>query len=157
MDKNKVSEYTDKFHGAVFRLAYSYVKNRADAEDISQEVFLKLYLSEKDFPSSEDAKAWLMRVTINSAKDMLKSMWRKRREELSEDTPYESKEDNALLDSIKRLDPKYSAVIHLFYYEGYSVKEIAKIFHTSQTVITTRLSRARKKLKTIIEDEEMNT
>ena len=147
----------DRFHGAVFRLAYSYVKNRADAEDISQEVFLKLYLSDKAFPTADDVKAWLMRVTINSAKDMLKSLWRKKREELSEDIPFENETDSLLLDSIRKLEPKYSAVIHLFYYEGYSAKEIAQICHTSQTAITTRLSRARKKLKALIEDEEKHT
>lgn len=154
LEKNKVSEYMNSFHGAVFRLAFSYVKNRADAEDISQEVFLKLYLSEKVFPSPDDAKAWLMRVTINLSKDMLKSRWRKKREELSEDIPFVSETENVLLDSIKKLEPKYSAVIHLFYYEGYSVKEIAEICRITPTAVTSRLSRARKKLKNLITDEQ---
>ena len=154
MDKNLISEYMNKFHGSVFRLAYSYVKNRADAEDISQETFLKLYLSEKDFPSDSDVKAWLMRVTINSAKDMLKSRWRKCREELSEDIPYKDEKESLLMDSLKKLEPKYSAVIHLFYYEGYSIKEIAEICHITQTTVTTRLSRGRKQLKSLLDNDK---
>lgn len=154
MDKNFIGEYMKKFHGSVFRLAFSYVKNRVDAEDISQEAFLKLYLSEKAFPSDSDVKAWLMRVTINLAKDMLKSKWRKNRGELSEDIPYKDEKESLLFDSLKKLEPKYSTVIHLFYYEGYSVKEIAEICHISLTSVTTRLSRARKQLKTLLEDDD---
>ncbi len=154
MDKNVISRYITDFHGAVFRLAYSYTRNRHDSEDISQEAFLRLYLSEKDFPTDGDVKAWLMRVTVNLCKDMLKSKWRRDREELSEDIPCESVEESLLADCVKRLEPKYSAVIHLFYYEGYSVKEIAEISRISATTVTTRLSRARKQLKKMLTENE---
>lgn len=154
LNKNLIGEYMNKFHGSVFRLAFSYVKNRVDAEDISQEAFLKLYLSNNLFPSENDVKAWLMRVTINLAKDMLKSRWRKNREELSEEIPYTDENESVLLESLKKLEPKYSTVIHLFYYEGYSVKEIAAICHIAQTTVTTRLSRARKQLKELLTSDE---
>ena len=156
VDKEKVGEYVSRFHGAVFRLAFSYVKNREDAEDISQEAFLRLYRSDKPFPSDNDVKAWLMRVTINLSKDLLRSAWFKGRAELDENIPCENNEEIALLEWIKKLRPEYSAVIHLFYYEGYSVKEIAKICRISETAVTTRLSRARKQLKEMLSNNERN-
>lgn len=153
MDSEKISEYMNLFHGAVFRLAYSYMKNREDAQDVAQEAFLRLYRSEKYFPTENDAKAWLMRVTVNLCKDMLKSGWYKGREELDENIPCETREEEALLDVVQRLEPKYAVAIHLFYYEGYSVKEIAKICRVTPTAVTTRLSRARKQLKELLTEE----
>ena len=153
MDSEKISVYMNLFHGAVFRLAYSYMKNREDAQDIAQEAFLRLYRSEKHFPTNDDVKAWLMRVTVNLCKDMLKSGWFKGRTELDEKIPCETREETALLDFVKRLEPKYAVVIHLFYYEGYSVKEIAKICRITSTTVTTRLSRARKQLKAMLTEE----
>lgn len=153
MDSEKISVYMNLFHGAVFRLAYSYMKNREDAQDIAQEAFLRLYRSEKHFPTNDDVKAWLMRVTVNLCKDMLKSGWFKGRTELDENIPCETREETALLDFVKRLEPKYAVVIHLFYYEGYSVKEIAKICRVTSTTVTTRLSRARKQLKAMLTEE----
>ena len=79
MDKDKVSRYVELFHVAVFRLSYSYVRNRQDAEDIAQETFMKLYRSDKQFPSDNDVKAWLMRVAINLSKYLLRSAWIKGR------------------------------------------------------------------------------
>lgn len=115
---------------------------------------MRLLRFKKSFPAEEDAKAWLMRVTINLSKDLLKSRWRKGREELSEAYPCQTKEEYAVQECISRLDPMYRGIIHLFYYEGYSVKEIASICCISQTAVTTRLSRARKQLKAMLTDEE---
>ncbi len=156
MDNDKVSRYVELFHSSVFRLAYSYVKNREDAEDIAQETFMRLYRSEKVFATDNDVKAWIMRVAINLSKDLLKSAWLKGRGELSEDIPCENEKESILLDFVKQLKPEHSVVIHLFYYEGYSVKEIAKICRISTTSVTTRLSRARKQLKRMLSTDERN-
>lgn len=156
MDKDKVSRYVELFHVAVFRLSYSYVRNRQDAEDIAQETFMKLYRSDKQFPSDNDVKAWLMRVAINLSKDLLRSAWFKGRSELDDNIPCENAEETALLECVKKLKPGYSVVIHLYYYEGYSVREIAKICRISETTVTTRLSRARKQLKEMLSSEERN-
>ena len=75
MDESRLSFYIHKFHGTVYRLAYSYLKNPDDAEDVVQETFLRLYLSNTEFETDENIKAWLIRVAINLSKDMLKSSW----------------------------------------------------------------------------------
>lgn len=153
MDENRLRKYIKMYHSAVFRAAYSYVRNHEDAEDITQETFLRLYSGNTVFDTDENVKAWLIRVGINLSKDMLKSSWNKKRVELSEDIPCETEKESIMLSCIHKLKPEYRAVILLFYYEGYSVKEIGGIMNTSATVITTRLSRARKKLKTMLQKE----
>lgn len=150
MNENDLTVYIQKYHSTIFRLSFGYVKNREDAEDIVQEAFLKLYSSKIKFESDENVKAWLIRVTINLSKDLLKSHWFKRRAELSSDIPTYVREEYSLSDYLKKLKPEYSAVLFLFYYEGYSTKEIAKIYKTSVSVITTRLARARKHLKNLL-------
>ncbi len=150
MNESRLGYYIEKYHGTVFRAAYSYVKNREDAEDIVQEAFLKLYNSDIEFMADENAKAWLIRVSINLAKDMLRSSWIKGRTELDRDIPYENRQESILLDCIHMLKPEYCSVILLFYYEGYSAKEIAEILRISPTLVTTRLSRARKQLKAML-------
>ena len=150
MNEDKVRYYIEKYHSTVFRVAYSYVKKQEDAEDIVQETFLKLYSSEITFNTDENAKAWLIRVSINLAKDMLKSSWFKGKTELDRDIPYENKDEGIIFDCIHKLKPEYCSVILLYYYEGYSAKEIAQILKVSHSLITTRLSRARKQLKTML-------
>ncbi len=150
MDESKLSGYIHKYHGTIFRIAYGYMKNTHDSEDIVQEAFLRLYCSEAEFETDENVKAWLIRVTINLCKDALKSIWLKGRTELNINIPVKSEKESILLDIINKLKPDYRGVILLFYYEGYSVKEIAEICSISTTAATTRLSRARKKLKEML-------
>lgn len=140
----------------VFRLAYSYLKNREDAEDISQETFIKLYQSNELFDTAENVKAWLIRVTINLSKNFLKNFWRRGRVELEKNIPYDSKSEGALLEFVTKLKPKYSVVIHLFYYEGYSVNDIAKLCNISSTAVRTRLNRARNQLKAMLLEEGLD-
>lgn len=150
MNEAGLSEYIKKYHGTIYRVAYSYVRNKEDAEDIVQETFLRLYCSETEFETDENVKAWLIRVSINLARDMLKSSWLKGRTELDRDIPYESRNESEALDCIHCLKPEFCSVILLFYYEGYSVKEIAQLQQISQSLVTTRLSRARKQLKKLL-------
>lgn len=154
MDEKGLNLYIEKYHGTVYRLAYSYLKNSHDAEEIVQEVFLKLYMSDGCFERDDNVKAWLIRVSINLCKDRVKSFWFKYRSELDMDISTESEEENSLLEIINRLKPEYRAIILLFYYEDYSVKEIAKMLGISPTAVTTRLSRARKKLKNLLLKED---
>ncbi len=150
MTENELSVYIKSFRGMVFRLAYSYLKNRQDAEDISQEAFLKLFLSDEYFETAENVKAWLIRVTINLSKNLLKTSWRRRRAELDKEIPYESEMECAISEYICKLKPDYSIVIHLFYYEGYSIKEISEICRISSSAVRTRLTRARNQLKKLL-------
>ncbi|MBQ8780109.1 MAG: RNA polymerase sigma factor [Oscillospiraceae bacterium] len=150
MDSDKLNSYIKKYHSTVFRAAYGYVKSHEDAEDIVQETFFRLYIAEKEFLSDENVKAWLIRVSINLAKDMLKSSRMRQRTELAEDIPCHINYKDELIEIIGRLKAEYCVVLLLFYYEEYSVKEIAEITQCSQTLVTTRLSRARKQLKKIL-------
>ena len=153
MSGEELERYIGLFHGTVYRLAFSYLKNHADAEDITQESFLRLYKFDGGFVSDENCKAWLIRVTINLSKNLIRSGWFTKRAELDENISCESKEDTELLESVLSLPPKYRVIIHLYYYEGYSVKEIADITGATVTAVTTRLARAREKLKVLLQKE----
>ncbi len=153
MSSDNLEKYIELFHGTVYRLALSYTKNSADAEDITQEAFLRLYKYSGEFAADENCKAWLIRVTVNLSKNLLKSCWFTRRAELDENIPCKSKEDRGVFDCVMSLPPKYRVVIHLYYYEGYSVREIADMLGASQSSITTRLARGRQKLKDILQKE----
>ncbi len=154
MTEAQLEEYIKVHRGTVYRLAYSVVKNGEDADDITQETFVKLYRSKEVFGSSENVKAWLIRVTINLAKDTLRSSWYRHRADLDDNIPVESKEEGWLLDCVKQLKPEDSAVIYLFYYEGYSVNEIAQLRKTTSSAVRTRLTRARKQLKEMLTSDE---
>ena len=128
----------------VYRLAVSYTRSIADAEDVCQTVFLKLMEQRNIQPGRE--KAWLMQVTANECRSLLRSHWWKRTEPLDEKIPEPSREDG-LLREVMALEPKYRAVVCLYYYEGYSVEEIGKLLKTNPSTVSTRLARGRSKLK----------
>ena len=154
MNADTLSDYVRKYHLSMYRLAYSYVRNREDAEDIVQDAFVKLYCCEIAFETEQNTKAWLIRVTINLCKDMLKSSSRRLRGELVTDIPASPPEVSDIAEQIALLKPEYSCIIYLYYYEGYSVKEIAKMCRMTVSAVTTRLSRARKQLKEMLSEEE---
>ncbi len=146
----------------VYRLAYSLVRTRADADDIYQEVFLRYMQKDPIFESVEHEKAWFLRVTINCSKNFWKSPWLQRRvamdmedmdETVSKNTELmygEGEETSILIDIVKQLSRKYRVVIHLFYYEELSVEEIAKITKAKASTVRTRLTRARRQLKNLL-------
>ena len=154
LDGEDLTRYIGLYHGTVYRLAYSYVKNTADAEDITQETFLKLYKFRGAFQADENCKAWLIRVTINLSKNLLRSGWFTKRTELTEDIPCEDKQDRSLIEYVMALPEKYRVAIHLYYYEGYSVKEIADITGATASSVTTRLMRGRERLKEMLLKED---
>src|SRR5690554_157328 len=101
----------------VFRLAITYLKNVQNAEDVTQDVFIKLYQYDKYFQSKEHEKAWLIRVTINASKDVLKSAWMKKTVPIVGDIVFKEKEESDLYYAIHKLKPKHRTSIHLYYYE----------------------------------------
>ena len=155
MDQEFV-EIFQKYKNDIFRLAFSYTNHWADSEDITQKVFLKLY---QNFSSigKDFQKQWLVKVTINECKNLFLSSWRRKvfsLTEKEENLASEVTSDNELLSLVFRLPKKYRIVIFLYYYEGYRVKEIAKILKKSETSIQTQLQRARQKLKQMLEEGE---
>ena len=135
----------------LFRVAYQYTRNRSEAEDVTQDVFVAM-LKKMPFKSEEHLKAWLIRVAINKSINYLKSS-RKKVLSLDENIDVEAKHSET--DEIEELQelPEFDrSVIYLYYYEGYSIKEIAKITGKSANSINIRLFRAREKLKTLLEE-----
>jgi RNA polymerase sigma-70 factor (ECF subfamily) len=159
MTHEQLSADVKTFRGSIYRLAFGCTGNRFDADDVTQEAFLKLYEYKKDFNDEEHKKAFLIRVTINLCKNLKKSTWHKNRSELDEDMPSShgyNESERVLREYVMRLKPGYRAVIYLFYYEGYSAAEVGRILKISETAVTTRLDRARGQLKTLlINDEEV--
>lgn len=149
-------EFTEKvntYKNMIFRLALTYLKNIQEAEDVTQDVFIKLFKCDKKFKTAEDERAWLIRVTINASKDVLKSAWLKRTVPIVEDIPFEHEEHGELFYAVHQLESKYRSVIHLYYYEDYSIRDISKVLRIKETTVQTRLYRARKQLKDILNKE----
>ena len=137
----------EKYSSTVSKTAFSYLKNVTDSEDITQEVFLTLMEHEGEFENDEHLKAWLIRVTINKCKNYLKSSWFKSRNPILGDIAYLPKEESEVLSAVLSLKVRYRIPIHLYYYEGYSIKEISNILEIPESTVGTRLARARKILK----------
>lgn len=132
----------------LFRIAIVHLGNKADAEEALQEVFMKLLYQAPDFRDGEHERAWLIRVTTNQCRSMMRSVWRRRVVRLAELEPYAAGEsDLYLLESVLQLPAKYKAVIHLHYYEGYQVKEMADILGIRESAVKMRLKRGRELLK----------
>lgn len=140
-----VSSYQDM----VYRIALHCFGQPQDAEDAVQEVFLRLYIRKELFESEEHLRHWLIRVTVNVCRDVLKNPWRKRRVPLSSipEPMFERQEQLELYQEVLSLPEKYRVVLVLFYYEELSTKDIAEILNLRQSAVTTRLSRARGLLK----------
>ena len=140
----------------LYRLAYARTGSRADAEDVTQTVLLKLYQQGDRFESEEHRKHWLLRVAVNESKKLLRSPWRRRTGPLEEagepvfDTPQQSE----LYQHVMGLPPKYRAAVYLYYYEDCSVQEIAAAMGANPSTVQTWLMRARGKLKLILQEAE---
>ena len=140
---------------AVYRLAYVRTGSRADAEDVMQEVFLRLIRAKPVFSSQEHAKAWLLRVTSNCVSDLFRLPWRRREEPLEEETAVsEIPEAGGVIEAVLSLPARYRIPIHLYYYEGYTVAEIAGITGKSEGTIKSRLFRARGLLRDKLNEKE---
>lgn len=143
----KIQKSVLKYSDSIIRVAFTYVKNIADAEDIAQDTFLAYLNKNPVFESDEHEKAWLIRVTINKCKNLLKTSWFKKSRPLLEDLSYLPKEESDILYLVLELDKKYRLPIHLYYYEGYSINEIAEILGAKPSTVGTWLDRGRKVLK----------
>jgi len=152
LNKDEYIEYlVEKYADTVYRLAISRTRDRDSSEDIFQEVFLRLSKNIPDFESEEHEKAWIIRVTINCTKNLLNSKWNRCVDILETELAEDNIEIQEVYYDVLRLPQKYRTVIHLFYYENLSIKQISKILNTKETTIKTWLSRGRQKLKNILE------
>lgn len=140
------------YGNSMLRASYALLENRDDAEDAVQEAFVKLMEKKPDFNDGEHLKAWLLRVTINISKNMLKASWRKNKS-VTQEIPYAENESDEMIFCVMKLEENYRTVIHLYYYEGYSIKEIAEILKLPSATVGTRLNRGRAKLRKMLEGD----
>lgn len=153
--KISATEAFKRYSDMVYRLAVARVKNKYDADDILQEVFLRFIKCKEKVNNEEHTKALLIRITINCSKSMLSSSWFKKTSPLDENLSVSDPSFDTL-DAVVRLPQKYRTVIHLHYYMGYSVDEIAKILKTKPSTVKSQLHRARQKLKIALKGDEVN-
>lgn len=144
----------NKYSDMVYRLAFARVKNKYDADDILQEIFLRFIKQKAKLNNEEHTKALLIRITLNCTKSMFTSAVFKKTQPLDENLSLQMPERDTL-EAVLRLPLKYRTVIHLHYYCGYSVDEIAKILKSKPSTVKSQLHRARLKLKTELEGVEI--
>ena len=148
------AELARAYAPAIYRLAYARTGSRADAEDIMQEVFVRLLRAGPDFADREHARAWLLRVAANCANDWFRAPWRRREGPLSESLPAPEHESGGVVEAVLALPAKYRTVVHLYYYEELSVAEIAKITGKSESAVKSRLFRARAMLREALKEDD---
>ena len=149
-------EIYHKYKNTLYRIAFTYVKNQPDAEDILQEVFTARLYKAPVFQSEEHEKRWLIRVTVNYSKNYLKSFWHKNigyMEDARTEIPWE--EDSSkreLLEEVLSLPDKCKAAMYLHYYEGYTCKETGQILGCTESAVKMRLKKGRELLKNSLSD-----
>lgn len=146
----------DKYCNTVYRLAFSRTQNKYDAEDILQSVFLHLCRCDAVFNDDEHIKAWLLKVTVNTSKNLLSSAFRRLSQPMTDQFLAEDNPSFEVYDVVRTLPEKYRTVVHLFYYEGYTCAEIARILGTKEATVKTRLKRSRERLSTLLKGENFD-
>ena len=156
MDEFQAKRLVNLYADTILRISYQYLKQTCDAEDICQTVFLKYITANMTFDSAEHEKAWIIRTTINACKDHLKSAFFRRTSPLEDAAAVAAPAvpDSWLLDAMKTLPEKYRISLYLYYYEEYSLREIASLMSVSESAVGQYLTRARRKLRSIITEEE---
>lgn len=148
----EILEIYDRHADTVYRVCFAYMKNAPEAEDMTQETFLRLISHDKPFENRRHEKAWLIVTASNLCKDALKKWWRY--SENIDDYPNLAQESpetgNEVLDAILALPPDYKDAVYMYYYEGYTTVEIARHLNCPESTVRSRLSRARKQLQTML-------
>ena len=152
-------QFTDlvkKYIDAVFRVAFGCLKNRDDADDITQNVFLKLYRQQKPFASEDHIRYWLIRVTVNECKSLLRAPWRRTEsfEDYAKTLSFQTTAHSELFYAVMELPKKYRLPIYLHYYEGYSTAELAAILGVPKGTVCTNLKRGRDLLRNQLQEAD---
>lgn len=156
-NNEKFNQSYDKYANMLYRIAYLHTGNAQESEDIMQDVFIKLLYNAPSFKNETHEKAWLIRVTTNKCKDYLKSSRHSNmslNEEIISDKCYEDDKALDIQSKIIKLNDKYKTVVYLFYYEDYSIRQIASCLRITESTVKMRLKRAREILKKELKDYE---
>lgn len=151
----EITRIYNKYVDMVYKICFMMFKNVPEAEDATQNVFIKLINHISEFGSDEHIKAWLIVAAKNECKNMLKYWYRSKRADIDSlpESTYENENNDDTLEKVLSLDKKYRLPIYLYYYEGYSTSEISKILNTKHSTLRTHLSVGRKKLKLMLEED----
>lgn len=149
-------DIVEKYASMVYKLAFARTKNKSDADDIFQEVFLIYVRKNPTFESEEHEKAWFIRVTINCTKDLWAYNKKRNYEELDENTPTSEHEEEFLYEYLEKLPEEYRTIIHLFYYEDIPTSKISEILKKKESTVRMALTRARRLLKDLLKGDETN-
>lgn len=150
-------EFYDRQVKRVYRLAMVLMGNISDAEDVTQTVFLKAWEKKPDFRDADHEIAWILTTTRNQCKDIHKSFYRRKRADL-ENAPepqvtLETQMDSEIWEALQSLAEKYRMVLYLYYYEGYSVRELSVILRRRESTLQTQLATGRKQMKSLLESK----
>lgn len=160
-DASDAAAFVQRYAQMILRLCFTYSLGRADAEDVCQNVFLKLLQCDRRFADEGETRAFIIRMTINECKDALKSGWRRRTVPLDElierEAPGLPAQDSGVLAAVQRLPLKYREAVYLYYYEGYNTEEIAALAGVKPAAVRQRLARAREKLRRELEGSGYET
>ena len=148
-----IDDVLTKFSNLVFHIAYTQTKNKADAEDVYQTVFMQLMRCNTIFENDQHIKAWLIKTTSNCSRNLLASAWFRRTTNLEEDVAVNAPQINEIDDTVWQLPAKYRLVIHLHYYEDMSVAEMSKALGKNENTVKSQLHRAREILKQKLKGE----
>lgn len=154
--KQSINALVQCYRDNLFAVAFNVCKNAADADDVVQETFLQYYITRKNFDNEQHIRAWLIRVAINKAKNVNRSFWRQHKiplEDYMETLVFDSPQDETLFETVMGLPEKYRIIIHLYYYEDYSVHEIASALKLTESNVKVRLTRGRGMLKQALKEE----
>lgn len=149
-----VEQIITEYQKSLFAAAFSICRSTEDANDVVQDTLVEYYLSDKEFQDKEHIHAWLIRVALNKAKNIKTSFWHRNRKSLEDveaAISFEEPEDRSLFEAVMKLPKKYRIVIHLFYYEEYSVKEVSGILDITENNTKKRLQRGRDMLRQSLE------
>lgn len=154
MNTQEYERLAEKYLDCIYRVAVNGCKHHADAEDVVQNTFVKLWERTESFADEEHARKWLIRVAVNECNSLWRSGWKRRTaylEEMTAEPVYQTAEKSGLYYVVRELPPKYRQIVYLHYYEEYSIREIAEMMKLSETAVKTRLLRARQKIKSAME------
>lgn len=147
-----IEELIEKYSNMIMQIAYQNCFNKTDAEDITQEVFIKIMQNIKNFDNKDYLKPWIIRVTINLSKDYNKSFWNRKTTAIDEEIKTFDEEYQEVFKELSKLKPVHRNIIYLYYYEGYKINEIAEILNMNENTVSSYLTRARNELKEILEE-----
>ena len=153
--REPVQKLVERYQQNLYAAAFNVCKNQMDAEDIVQEAFLQYSTSKKEFEDEQHIRAWLIRVVINKAKNCNLTFWRRNKcslDDYIETLVFETPQSRELFEEVMKLPEKYRIVIHLFYYEGLSTRQIASVLDRSEATIRSDLHRGREQLKRILKE-----